>query len=339
MARQLRWGVLSTANIGLAKVIPAIQRSANGKVVALASRDVDKGRAAASKLGIDRVYGDYEALLDDPEVDAVYNPLPNSLHAPWTIRAAEAGKAILCEKPLACSAAEAQHVMEVCARHHAPLMEAFMYRHHPQNVRVRELLAAGAIGTVNEVRAGLCFRLMDPLDAANVRLQRDLGGGALLDMGCYTVNAARLAFGAEPLRAVAWRDVDERFGVDVALAGVLEFPGRRAATVSCSFKASYQGWYMILGSDGIIEAPRAFIPGWDRLAAEAIVTIYDRDNNRREEHFAPVDHYQLMAEDFASAVLNGEPVPYPPDDAVRNMRTLDALGASAAQDHPVAVTQ
>ncbi len=337
MAGHLRWGILGTANIALVKVIPAIQRSSNGTVVALASRDEDRGRTAATKLGIDRAYGSYDALLDDPEVDAIYNPLPNALHAEWTIRAAEAGKAILCEKPLARNAAEARHMVEVCARHSVPLMEAFMYRHHPQHIRVRELVADGAIGTVNEVRAGLCVRLMDPLAPTNVRLQRDLGGGALLDMGCYGVNAARVAFGEEPLRALAWRDFDERFSVDVALAGVLEFPGRRVAMVSCSFTASYQGWYMILGSDGIIEVPRAFIPGWDQMADDAIVTIYDRNNNRREEGFAPVDHYQLMVEAFASAVLRGEPVPYPPDDAVCNMRVLDALADSAARDSAIAV--
>jgi len=306
MAGHLRWGILGTANIALAKVIPAIQRSSNGTVVALASRDEDRGRTAATKLGIDRAYSSYDALLDDPEVDAIYNPLPNALHAQWTIRAAEAGKAILCEKPLARNAAEARHMVEACASRGVPLMEAFMYRHHPQHARVRELVTAGAIGTVNEVRAGLCVRLMDPLEPTNVRLQRDLGGGALLDMGCYGVNTARLAFGEEPLRALAWRDFDDRFGVDVALAG-------------------------------IIEAPRAFIPGWDQLANDAIVTIYDRNNNRREESFAPVDHYQLMVESFASAVLRGEPVPYPPTDAVCNMRALDALADAANRDSAVAV--
>lgn len=337
MARQLRWGVLSAANIGLAKVIPGIQGSSNSKVVALASRDEAKGRAAAAKLGIDRVHGSYEALLDDLEVDAVYNPLPNSLHAEWTMRAAEAGKAVLCEKPLAIDATEAQRVVDICARCGVPLMEAFMYRHHPQNVRVRELVVEGVIGTVNEVRAGLCFDMMNPPDPTNVRLHPDLGGGAILDMGCYTVNATRMAFGEEPLRALAWRDLDERFGVDVAVTGVLEYPGRRVATISCSFKASHQGWYMILGSEGVIEVPRAFIPGWDHMVADTIVTIYDKNNNRREEHFAPADHYQLMVEAFSAAVLAGDPVPYPPDDGVRNMRVLDALARSAAQDNAVAV--
>ncbi|MGH2411926.1 MAG: Gfo/Idh/MocA family protein [Chloroflexota bacterium] len=337
MGRRLRWGVLGAANIALVKVIPGIQGSSNGVVVALASRNEERGRAAAARLGIDRIHGSYEALLHDPEVDAIYNPLPNSLHAEWTIRAAEAGKAILCEKPLALDAAEAQRVVDACTQHGVPLMEAFMYRHHPQNVRVRELVAQGAIGRVNEVRANLCFDMLNPPDPTNVRLRPDLGGGARLDMGCYSVNATRMAFGEEPLRALAWHDVDERFGVDVAMTGVLEYPDRRVATVSCSFKAGYQGWYTILGSEGFIEVPRAIIPGWDQLAADTIVAIYDRNTHRREERFAPVDHYQLMAEAFSASVLAGEPVPYPPDDAIRNMRVLDALGRSAAQDTAVAV--
>jgi predicted dehydrogenase len=234
---------------------------------------------------------------------------------------------VLCEKPLAQDAAQAAHVVEACARRGVPLMEAFMYRFHPQTVRVRALLAQGAIGDVVQVRAGFCFR-MDPLDPANVRLQPDLAGGALLDVGCYAVNAARMVFGAEPRRATAWRDVDERFGVDVALAGVLEFPGRRFATVDCSFKATYSGWYMVLGSDGTIEVPRAFTPQRDE---EAVVLISDAQGTRRAERFPGVDQYRLMVESFAAAVLAGAPVPYAPDDAVRNMRAIDALARAAAR--------
>jgi D-xylose 1-dehydrogenase (NADP+, D-xylono-1,5-lactone-forming) len=327
MAERLRWGVLGAARVARRRVIPAIQASANGAVVALASRDLDKGRAVADELGIGRVHGSYEALLADPGVDAIYNPLPNALHAEWTVRAAAAGKAVLCEKPLAQDADAAAHVVEACVRCGVPLMEAFMYRFHPQNVRVRALLAQGAIGRVDLVRAGFCFR-MDPLDPANVRLQRALAGGALLDVGCYAVNASRMVFGEEPRYATAWREYDERFGVDVALAGVLEYPGRRFATVDCSFKAGYSGWYMVLGSDGTIEVPRAFTPQLD----DTVVVIADAQGHRRAEHFAGVDQYRLMAESFAAAVLAGEPVPYAPDDAVCNMRAIDALARAAARN-------
>jgi len=337
MADRLRWGVLGAAYIASAKVIPAIQGSSNGVVVALASRDPDKGRATARDFEISRVHTSYEALIDDPKIDAIYNPLPNSLHAEWTIRAAEAGKAVLCEKPLALNAADAERVVAACARHGVPLMEAFMYRFHPQNVRVQELLVEGVIGVVSEVRASLAVSLLGTPDPTNVRLQPALGGGTLLDMGCYAVSAARLAFGEEPLRALAWHDIDDRFGVDVAFAGILEFSGRRPATVSSSFKGGNDGWYMIVGSEGIIEVPRAFIPGYGERAAEALVIIADANSNRREEHFPPADHYRLMVEAFANAVLTGQPVPYPPEDAVSNMRALDALARSARRDAADAV--
>lgn len=332
MADRLRWGVLGAADIARNQVIPAIQGSSNGVVMALASRDVEKGRAMARELGIARVYGRYQDVLDDPEIDAIYNPLPNTLHAEWTIKAAEAGKAILCEKPLAVSAGEAERVAEVCARRGVPLMEAFMYRFHPQNVRMRELLAQGAIGEVREVRASLCVRLMEPPDPANVRLQRQLGGGTLLDMGCYTVNATRMAFGAEPLRVKAWQDIDERFGVDVTTAALLEFSDRRLGLMSCSFRTGDEGWYMVAGSHGTIEAPNAIIPGYGPRLAETTLIIADPNRRRHEERFPPANQYRLMAESFADTVLTGAPVPLPPQDAILNMRVLDAIVRSAARN-------
>ncbi len=330
MADMLRWGVLGTANIAVRKVIPAIQVSANGRVVAIASRDRAKAQDAATRLEIAHAHDSYEALLADPEVDAVYNPLPNSLHAEWTERAAAAGKAVLCEKPLARDAAEAERMARACAEHGVPLMEAFMYRFHPQTVRVRELIASGAIGVVGQVRAGFGFR-MYPLDSHNVRLQRDLAGGALMDVGCYAVNASRLLFADEPLRAVASRDFDEDFGVDVALSGVLEYPGARFATVDCSFKAGYSGWYMAVGSEGTIEVPRAFTPQND----PTVIVITDNQSRRHEERFEGVDHYRLMAEAFAAAVLTGAPVPCPPQDAIANMRAVDALARATRESSVV----
>lgn len=337
MADHLRWGVLGTADIARNQVIPAIQGSSNGGVMALASRDVEKGRAIAQMLDIERVYGCYDDLLADPEIDAIYNPLPNTLHAEWTIKAAEAGKAILCEKPLAVNTEEAERVAEVCARLGMPLMEAFMYRFHPQNVRVRELLARGAIGEVREVRASLCVRLMDPPDPTNVRLQGQLGGGTLLDMGCYAVNAARMAFGEEPLRVKAWQDIDERFGVDVTTAGILEFSDRRLGLVSCSFRTGDEGWYMIVGSNGSIEVPNAIIPGYGPRMAETTVIVADPNRHRHEEHFPPTNQYRLMAESFASAVLTGTRVPLPAADSILNMRVLDAMVRSATRNDAEAV--
>jgi predicted dehydrogenase len=338
MADHLRWGVLGAAEIARTQVIPAIQGSSNGAVTALASRDPDKGRALASALGIARVYSRYEDLLADPEIDAIYNPLPNALHAEWTIRAAEAGKAILCEKPLAVTADEAERMVEACTHHRVPLMEGFMYRFHPQNVRVRALLTQGIIGEVREVRAGLCVRLLDPPDPHNVRLQRSLGGGTLLDMGCYTVNATRMAFDEEPVRVQAWQDIDQQFAVDVTTAGLLEFSDHRLGLVSCSFRTGDNGWYMIVGSEGMIEVPIAFIPGNGPRMAETTLIIADLNSRRHEEHFPPANQYRLMAEAFAAAVLAGQPVPIPPADAILNMRVLDAMVRAASGNDAAAVS-
>lgn len=329
MATQLRWGVLGAANVARTRVIPAMQLSSNSRVVALASRGLEKARTVAGPLGIDRVYGDYDELLADSSVDAVYIPVPNSLHARWTIRAAEAGKAVLCEKPLAMTAAEAGNMVAACARRDVPLMEAFMYRFHPQFARVRALVDQGGIGAVGQVRAGMGFR-MDPINPDNVRLRQDLGGGALMDVGCYTVNAVRAIFNEEPVRVTAWHDVDRRFGVDMTCAGVLEFSEQRFATIDCSFRPGYNGWYMIVGSEGTVEVPRAFTP---RLAHTEII-LTDSHGHRHYERIAGVDHYRLMVEAFAAAVLEGAPLPYPPSDAVGNMKVLDAMKRAAAHNKP-----
>jgi xylose dehydrogenase (NAD/NADP) len=217
-----------------------------------------------------------------------------------------------------------------CREHGVALMEAVMYRFHPQHVRVRELIAGGAIGDVREVRAGLCVRLIDLPDRDNIRFQPAVGGGTLLDMGFYTVDAARMLMRAEPVRAVAWRDFNERLGIDVSFAGILEFPDRRFATISCSFKAGDNTSYLVVGSTGTIEVPRAFIPGYGSRVADTLVTVVDERWNRREEHFAPANQYRLMAEAFGAAVLSGQPVPYAPKESIANMRALDALALAAA---------
>ncbi|HWE64422.1 MAG TPA: Gfo/Idh/MocA family oxidoreductase, partial [Chloroflexota bacterium] len=252
MPDRIRWGILSTANIGLKAFIPGVAASRNGVVAAIASRDSSRAQEAAARLGIPRAHGSYEALLADPEVDAIYNPLPNSMHAEWTLKAAEAGKPILCEKPLARDAAEAAAMVEGCRAHGVLLMEAFMYRFHPQQARVRALLDEGAIGELRAVRSGFTFHLRS-LDPRNVRLQRDLAGGALMDVGCYCINAMRMLFGEEPRWFSAQGDYREQFGVEVTMAGVLGFSDQRMATFDCGFRAMGQGWYMAVGTTGQIE--------------------------------------------------------------------------------------
>lgn len=323
MATQtVRWGVIGAAAIAIKRVIPAIQASSNGRVTAIAARDPRRAHEAARGLNIATVYDDYEALLADPEIDAIYNPLPNSLHAAWSQKAAEAGKAILCEKPLARNAAEAAALADVCARHGVLVMEAFMYRFHPRTLRVRELIEDGAIGEVRQVRASFCFSMGDP-DPTNVRLQPGLAGGALMDIGCYAVNAARMLLGTEPTKVVAVADVDERFGVDMAMVGALEFPGGRLAAIDCSFKAGFSATYSAIGTKGRIDVPRAFQPEQDDVPI-----IIDADGLRTET-IPGTNQYVLMAEQFAKAVLEGAPSPYPIADSVANMHVLDALAAAA----------
>jgi predicted dehydrogenase len=323
----LRWGVLGTAGIARSQVVPAIQASSNGRVTALAGRDPTRNTEFARAFGIKDVFASYEALLDSPDVDAVYIPLPNSLHAEWAVKAADAGKPVLCEKPLALNAAEARRVASHFAAKNVPLMEGFMYRFHPQNIHAQKLVKDGAIGDVREVRAHLSVDIM--ADAAgNVRFDKALGGGSLLDMGCYAVSAARRFLG-EPVAAQASFDVDAKSGVDLAASAILEFSGGRSGLVSCSFKAGGQGFYQVIGTEGAIDVPRAFIPGMGSRVAEGLVIVSDPDGRRSEKTFQPANHYRLMAEAFAEAVLSGKPVPYPPEDAVDNMRALDAIAESA----------
>lgn len=339
MVSQLRWGVLGTADIARAQVVPAIQSSRNGRVFAVAGRDAARTAGFAADLDIARTFDTYSALLASSDVDAVYIPLPNSLHAEWALRAADAGKAVLCEKPLALNALEAQRVVDAFAARRVPLMEGFMYRFHPQNVHVKQLVADGAVGDVREVRAHLSVDIMDAAAGGNVRFDARLGGGSLLDMGCYAVNVARRIFGEEPAAAMGSLDIDPATGVDLSAAALLEFSGGRTASISSSFKAGGQGTYQIIGTKGTIEVPRAIIPGMGSRIGETLVVLVDADGRRAETLFDATDHYRLMVEAFADAVLSGREVPYPPRDAVNNLRVLDAIAASARSGMRVEVSR
>jgi len=326
MSDRIRWGILGTANIGIKRFIPGATASPNGTVRAIASRDLWRARAVAAQLNIPVAYGSYRELLADPNIDAIYNPLPNSLHAEWTIAAAGAGKAILCEKPLAVSSSEAQRMIDAARANGVLLMEAFMYRFHPQHERVRAIRAAGEIGDVRAVRTAFTFQL-EPFDSANVRLQKSLAGGALMDVGCYCVNAARMIFGEEPLWASAQWDFREAFGVEVSLAGVLTFSDGRTATFDCGFRAAGQGSYTIAGTRGAIEVPAAFVPP----PADTTVRVI-AGSEYREERIAGVDQYRLEAIEFADALLRCRPLRIPPGDAVATLRAIEALHRSAAAD-------
>lgn len=320
---RVRWGVLSSANIGKKAVIPAIRQSRNGEALALASRSADQASEVAAALNIPRAYSSYEALLADPEIEAVYIPLPNSMHREWTIRAAEAGKHILCEKPLALDAAECAEMAGAARQHGVLLMEAFMYRFHPQTTRVLELLRAGAIGEPKLLKASFSFRLTNP---ANIRLQPELGGGALMDVGCYCVNVSRTLFGGEPVEAQAFATWSAS-GVDEMLVGSLRFAGGQIAQFDCALSLSRRETYQIVGPDGVIEAPVAFLPGHDDSTL-----LVRRGGETTTETIPGVDEYQLMVEHFAECVRGHSTPYYPPEEAAANMRAIAALYRSARND-------
>jgi predicted dehydrogenase len=327
MTEPLRWGILSTAAIGTEKVIPAIQAASNCRVVAIASRGEASGRAAADRLGIPTVHVGYEALLADPEVEAIYNPLPNHLHAEWTIAAARAGKHVLCEKPLALDAAEAATMIEACDAAGVVLMEAFMYRLHPSWVAARELVAAGRIGRLRFVQSRFTY-FND--DAENIRNIPAYGGGALYDVGCYCINSARLLFDAEPEVVGASIDRDPRFGTDVLTSALLRFPGGHA-TFSCSTQTEPDQRVHAVGDAGRIEIEIPFNIPPDRPARIFLTAGGDPPVAPATEviTFPAADQYQLQAEGFADAVRRGTPPPIPTSDAVDNLRVLEAVFAAA----------
>lgn len=319
----LRWGVLSTARIGIEKVIPATAAAARCEVVAIASRDLGRARAAASGLGIARAFGSYEDLLADPDVDAVYNPLPNHLHADWTIAAAVAGKHVLCEKPLATTAAEAELMIQACEAEGVFLMEAFMYRLHPTWEAVRELLASGRIGELKTVQSWFSYFNDDPND---IRNQLDAAGGALYDIGCYCVNLSRMLFGAEPIRVQGTVTRDPVTGVDTLTSGILDFDDG-IASFTCSTRAEPDQRVHIYGTEGRISLEIPFNIPWDR-PTRVLVTAGGDPPVRPETEvltFDPANEYSIQAERFAAAALDGGPVPIPPSDAVDNLRVIEEL--------------
>ncbi len=323
---KLRWGVLSTAKIGMEKVVPAIQRAANCEVAAIGSRDLERGKEAADRLGIPTVHGSYEALLADPEVEAVYIPLPNHLHAEWTMEAAAAGRHVLCEKPLALTATQAQEMVDACKRAGVKFMEAFMYRLHPSWVKARELVESGRIGELRAVQSWFSYYNVDP---TNIRNIAQCGGGALMDIGCYAVNLSRMLFGGEPTAVQAVVHRDETFGVDVLTSGLLEFDGGQAA-FTCSTQTEPDQRVHIVGSEGriLIEIPL-------NIPQDRPTRIYvtsggnpPTDPDTETLTFPAADQYAIQAEQFAGAVLDNRPVPTPPEDGVANMRVIEAIFAA-----------
>ncbi|MDQ1184343.1 Gfo/Idh/MocA family protein [Agrobacterium larrymoorei] len=327
MTRTIRWGVLGCAGIAAKAVIPAIQSSRLGRVAGIASRDAEKASAMAARFGIGKSYGSYEDLLADPEIDAIYNPLPNHLHVPMTIKALEHGKPVLCEKPIALNAAQAMELADAQKKANLPVAEAFMVRHHPQWKKAKAMVAEGRLGDVRAIQTIFSYYLDDP---KNVRNQADIGGGGLFDVGCYAVNTARFLFDAEPLRAIALMDNDPVFGTDRLTSGLLVFPEWRQLAFTCSTQLSLTQKVTVLGTRGRLEIPIPF----NAPADQQTMLIFDdgRDlagGGREEIVIGPVDQYREQVDAFAEAVLSGTPLETGLDDAIANMKAIDALFRSA----------
>jgi predicted dehydrogenase len=326
MTRKVSWGVLGAANIGLEKVIPGMQRGRVSHVDAIASRDLAKAQAAASALGIARAYGAYEELLADPAIEAVYIPLPNELHVPWTIRALEAGKHVLCEKPIALDANEAQALVAARDRTGKLVAEAFMVRHHPQWRRAREIAHSGAIGEARAIQTFFAYRL---LDADNIR-NKPPGGGALYDIGCYAILTARYVFGAEPTRVMASLDIDPKFGTDRLASALIEFPGGRRLTFTCATQLPNCQQVTIVGEAGRVEVAVPFNALVDRPMRIVIDSGVDLvGGGAKVEEFPLCDQYTLQGDAFSRAVLGEAPLEFPIEDAIANMRVIDAAFRSA----------
>lgn len=321
----IRWGILSTANIAQKRLIPAIQASVDGEVVALASRNAEQAAFAASALGIARSHGSYEALLADPDVDAIYNPLPNHLHVEWSLKALAAGKHVLCEKPLGLDSADAERLVRAAkAEPRLKVMEAFMYRFHPQWQLAQQHLRAGDLGQVRHIHSRFAYHNADP---DNIRNRADIpGGGGLMDIGCYSISSARWVYDSEPLRVVGHMSALPGFDVDCVTSGLLEFPDG-TASFTCSTKTEAGQWLDIQAEQGSLQMAWPFNAEPDR---DNLMWI-QRRGTREELCHTGSDQYRLMVDALHRSMIDNTPVPTPLSDAIANMRVIDALVTSARE--------
>ena len=314
--KKMRWGVLGVAKIATRKVIPAMQRASNGSVTAIASRQIEKAKEAAAELGIGKAYGSYEDLLADADIDAIYNPLPNHLHVPWSIKAAEAGKHVLCEKPIGLSTAEAEQLMAVRDRTGVQIAEAFMVRTHPQWLRAREIVRSGEIGQLRTIQGFFSYFNRDP---QNVRNNPNWGGGGVMDIGCYPITMSRFIFESEPTRVSALVENDPDFQVDRLASAILEFPNGQASFVSATQIAPYQRMH-IFGTTGRIEI---LIP-WN-APPDVPTRIIVEAGEEHVEEFPVCDQYTIQAEEFTRSVNEKTNAPVPLEDSVKNMKVIEAV--------------
>jgi predicted dehydrogenase len=318
---KVRFGILGTAKIAIEKVIPAMQSGLYTDVTAIASREQSRARHAAEKLGIAKHYGSYDDLLADPEIDAIYNPLPNHLHVPLSIKAIEAGKHVLCEKPIALTSDEGQKLVDVAKTNPGmKVMEAFMYRLHPQWKKSVEIVRSGGIGTLRTINS--VFSYFND-DKNNIRNMVSAGGGGLMDIGCYCISLARLLFGKEPTRVAGIMELDPDFKTDRLTSGILDF-GSGTATFTCSTQLTPYQRVNIYGTKGRIEIEIPFNAPPDKRCR-----IWHQTPKGIEEISFPVcDQYTIQGDEFARAIMDGTSVPTPIEDAVGNMKVMETLVAS-----------
>jgi len=322
--RKVRWGVLGTANIAIEKVVPAMQRGRYCEIAAIASRNLEKANAAAARLGITTAYGSYNELLADASIEAVYIPLPNHLHVEWSIRALEAGKHVLCEKPIGLSAAEARRLLQAAKKYpHLRVMEAFMYRHHPQWRHTREVIDSGGIGELKAIQSVFSYKNTDP---GNIRNMKNIGGGGLMDIGCYNISLSRHLFAAEPIRVTGIIEYDPVFGTDRLCSGIMDF-GRGTSSFTCSTQLAPYQRVNALGTSGRVEIEIPF----NAPPGQACKVWLQNDNGLSEWLSEPCDQYSIQGDLFSRAILDNTDVPTPLSDAVANMRVLEAIVQSAQQ--------
>ena len=328
--KSINWGIISTAKIGINHVIPAIRASNTGTVHAIASRDSENAGDTANQLSIPVSYGSYEELLADDSIDAIYNPLPNHLHVPWTIKAMESGKHVLCEKPIALDADEAESLLQKTREFpDLKVMEAFMYRFHPQWKEARSLLKKQEIGLLQSIQSVFSYYNDDP---ENIRNRPNMGGGGLMDIGCYCISLSRFMFGREPDSVCGEVDIDPDFGVDRKASAILTF-GDRTSTFTCSTRMQNFQRVMIFGTEGMIEIEIPF----NAPADKAVNIFLTKDGKRETITFEAVDQYRLQADAFCESILNDTAVPTPLEDAVANMKVIDAIFESGKKQATVLV--
>ena len=324
--QKVKWGVLGAAKIAVEKVIPAMQGGHWSEVSAIASRDGKKGEAAARRLRIPKAYWSYEELLADPDIEAIYNPLPNHLHVPWSIKAAEAGKHVLCEKPIALSAAEAQTLLEARDRYGVKIGEAFMVKTHPQWLKTQELIGAGRIGALKAMITVFSYFNRDP---ENVRNKPEWGGGGLMDIGCYPITLSRSLFGEEPLHVMGVLERDPDFGTDRLASAVLEFP-KGQAIFTCGTQTNHYQRVHLLGTTGRIEVEVPFNAQDDRPTRLFVDSGKDLfGGGLHIETIPKCNQYRIQGDAFSRAIREGREVPVPLEDAIGNMKVIEAIFRSA----------